>query len=96
MLQVQNHEKMCRFAPFKCTHASKGCKFNGNQKSLPEHLKSCPYELFGDFLDIIQRRYALLERRLEQQQLEIGELRSLLQHGGGSLVSTLLCFVCAN
>jgi hypothetical protein len=83
LVQVQGHEKSCRFAPFKCVHAGKGCKFSGNQQSLPEHLRQCPYELFGDFLDVLQRRYVSLERRLEQQQSEIAELKAALAGGGG-------------
>ena len=79
--QVLDHEKRCEYAPFRCPHAARGCKFSGNKSGLPEHLRSCPFEIFGDFLEAIDRKYALLERRIELQNAEIALLRARLEGG---------------
>ncbi len=78
------HENTCSYAPYHCLHAARGCKFAGNQRSLPEHLRACPYELFGDFLEAIDRKYALLEKKIEVQAAELAALRSRLAGGGAA------------
>ncbi len=81
---IAAHEKSCSFAPLNCPHSARGCKVAGNQRLLAEHLRVCPYEMFRDFLDAIDRKYALLEKRIEAQAGEIAALRSALGRGGHS------------
>jgi WD40 repeat protein len=84
---IAAHEKSCSFAPLNCPHAARGCKVTGNQRSLAEHLRACPYEMFRDFLDAIDRKYELLEKKIDAQAGEIAGLRSALARGGHSNVA---------
>ncbi|CAG8460281.1 12937_t:CDS:10 [Ambispora leptoticha] len=75
---LEHHSMYCTYSPALCKNSKYGCDFKGTTKTVQEHLEQCVYEKFKEYIESNNERIAKLEKKIEEQQNELGKLQKIV------------------
>eukprot|EP01112_Ceratiomyxa_fruticulosa_P014182 TRINITY_DN4041_c0_g1_i1.p1 TRINITY_DN4041_c0_g1~~TRINITY_DN4041_c0_g1_i1.p1 ORF type:complete len:672 (+),score=112.41 TRINITY_DN4041_c0_g1_i1:314-2329(+) len=90
--ESEQHIKQCPASIVRCPHEKYGCKYEGRNDRLADHLSACPYEGIKDYITYTQEQIQQLTQITTMQHQEIRALQKTIsaQSNELSMVKRLL------